>query len=151
MNREDFKKVIEFAIGEEEKSYDFYMKAADKIEDKLLHKTFVDLANEELEHKKFLEAYRDNEGESMSLSEPVDYEIAETLDAPELSVDMSFPDAIALAIKREEDAMLMYGALRDSAHEQEKKEVFTNLKNMEKLHKTRLEEMYINVGYREIW
>ena len=87
----------------------------------------------------------------MSLSEPVDYEIAETLDAPELSVDMSFPDAIALAIKREEDAMVMYGALSDSAHEPEKKEVFTNLKNMEKLHKTRLEEMYINVGYREIW
>lgn len=151
MNKEDFKKVIDFAIEEEEASYTFYMEAANKLEDKTLKKTFTDLANEELDHKKFLISYREAEGKNMSINQPVDYEIAETLDTPELSTDMSFPDAIALAIKREEGAMLMYQSLADASAEADKKEVFINLKNMEKLHKTRLEEMYLNVGYREIW
>ncbi|MDO5018347.1 MAG: ferritin family protein [Lagierella massiliensis] len=151
MNREEFKKVVDFAINEEEASYQFYMDACNKLEDKTLKNTFINLANEEMDHKKFLITYRDNEGESMSISQPVDYEISETLDMPELSTDMSFPDAMALAIKREEDAMNMYQALANASNDEAKKEVFINLKNMEQLHKSRLEEMYLNVGYREIW
>ncbi len=64
---------------------------------------------------------------------------------------MDFQDAIALAIKREDEAMDMYQALADAATENDKKSVFIGLRNMEQMHKTRLEDIYINVGYREVW
>jgi rubrerythrin len=41
-------------------------------------------------------------------SESRDYKVAETVDEPELSMDMKPADAFALAMKKEEEAMKQY-------------------------------------------
>lgn len=151
MNRSEFNEIIDYAINEEVMSYEFYTDAANKIKDETLKETFTDLAKEELEHKKFLEDFKESHCETIDLEESVDYKIADTIDKPELTTDMDFQDAIALAIKREEEAMDMYQALADAATENDKKSIFVGLRNMEQMHKTRLEDIYINVGYREVW
>ena len=73
------------------------------------------------------------------------------MEAPELTTDVTFPDAIMIAIKNEESAMYMYQGLADSCEDAEERDIFIGLKNMEQMHKTRLEEIYTNVAYREIW
>ncbi|WP_100065898.1 ferritin-like domain-containing protein [Miniphocaeibacter massiliensis] len=151
MNRTEFEKIMDYAINEEVLSYEFYTDAANKVTDATLKDTFTDLAKEELEHKKFLEEFKSTHSQTINLEESVDYKIADTLDKPELTVTMSFQDAIALAIKKEEEAMEMYQSLADASVEEDKKSVFIGLKNMELMHKSRLEDIYINVGYKEIW
>ncbi len=151
MNKAEFNEIMDYAINEEVSSYEFYTEAANEVKDSELKGIFLELADEELEHKKFLEEFKESNIETISLDESVDYKIADTIDKPELSTSMNFQDAIALAIKKEEEAMEMYQALADSSVEEDKKALFIGLRNMEQLHKTRLEDIYINVGYREAW
>ena len=44
-----------------------------------------------------------------------DYKVAETVDMPRLSLDMKPAEAIALAMKKEEEAMRMYLSLANHA------------------------------------
>lgn len=151
MNKTEFNEIMDYAINEEILSYEFYTEAANKVTDSALNEVFSELAEEEMEHKRFLEEFKESNSETISLDESVDYKIADTIDKPELSTSMNFQDAIALAIKKEEEAMVMYQALADSSVEEDKKSVFIGLRNMEQMHKTRLEDIYINVAYKEVW
>lgn len=151
MNKEEFKSIIAFAVDNEVEAYEFYRDAALKIKDEQLKATFENLAKEELEHKKFLEDFLKSGSEEITLDVDQDYKIAETLDSPELSTDMSFADAIALAIKKEEEAMIMYNNLAQACLDQEEKDLFLGLEEMERTHKVKLEEIYLEVGYSEVW
>ena len=69
-----------------------------------------------------------------------------------MTTDMPFDAAIALAIKREEEAMTLYQELADKiTGNKEMYDMFINLRNMEQAHKTRLESIYMNVAYSEVW
>lgn len=155
MNIKELRTIIEFAVVNEIEAYDFYMDAAKRIKDEDLKNLFMELAEEELEHKKFLESflydYLVGDAQEIKLDEVRDYKLAETLDEPKLSMDMSFPDAVALAIKKEQDAMELYDELASFCLEQDKKNIFTGLKEMERMHKVKLEEVYMNVAYNEVW
>lgn len=151
MNKEEFRSIIAFAIDNEVESYEFYKDAALKLKDEQLKATFENLAKEELDHKRFLEEFLESGSKEINLDVDQDYKIAETLDSPELSTDMSFPDAIALAIKKEEEAMIMYNNLAQACLDQEEKNLFLGLEEMERTHKVKLEEIYLEVGYSEVW
>lgn len=150
MNKE-LVSIIEFAIGNEVEAYEFYRDAAGKVKDQTLKETFENLAKEELEHKSFLEKFLKEDVANMEFGDVTNYKIAETLDKPELSVDMDFSEAIALAIKNEEEAMDMYKGLADAAVDEKNKEMFLGLMDMEETHKTQLEEIYVNASYGEVW
>lgn len=151
MKADTFEKIIDFAINNEVEAYEFYRDAAIKVIDPQLKDVFEDLAKEELEHKQFLKDFAAGGLESIKLDEVSDYKIAETLDKPKLSVDMSFADAISLAIKNEQEAMEMYNKLAAACLDEEHKKLFVELEKMEIMHKTRLEDIYINVAYAEVW
>ena len=151
MNREELKAIIEFAVNSEEESNAFYLEAKSKVEDSALKDLFQDLADEELEHKKFLRDFLETGADTIRISPSSDYKLAEVMEAPELTTDVTFPDAIMIAIKNEESAMYMYQGLADSCEDAEERDIFIGLKNMEQMHTTRLEEIYTNVAYREIW
>ena len=151
MKSEDLKKIIDLAVNNEVEAYEFYRDAAMKIEDNHLKEVFEDLAKEELEHKRFLEEFSKSGLDTIKLDEVVDYKVAETLDKPVLSIDMSFTDAISLAIKQEEEAMDMYKNLAEACLDDEEKNLFIGLENMERMHKARLEDIYIDTAYAEVW
>lgn len=151
MTREELKGIIAFAVENEIDAYEFYRDAAAKLEDPSLKETFEDLAREELEHKKFLEDFLESGTSEINIDETVDYKVAETVEKPPLTVDMSFADAMALAMKNEEEAMYMYKQLADACVDQKEKDIFLGLMDMETLHKTRLEEIYTNAAAAEVW
>lgn len=151
MKNKKIREIIKFAIDNEIESYDFYKNAAQKIEDDQLKEVFNSLAKEEKMHEKYLIEFLESDSNKIVLNEFTDYDIAETLDTPELSVDMSFSDAIKLAIKKEEEAMDMYQSLAKDSNDNEAKNLFIGLREMEQMHKAKLEEIYMEVGYAEVW
>lgn len=151
MKNEDLRSIIDFAVENEIESYEFYKNAEEKVKDDFLKQTFKDLATDELEHKKFLENFLVSDIEEIKLKEFSDYKISETIDKPELTVEMKFEDAIALAIKNEEEAMYMYKSLSEACVDEEHGKLFLGLMEMEQMHKSKLEEIYLNVAYGEVW
>jgi rubrerythrin len=146
------KDILEFAIGKEIEAYEFYRDASKKItKDENLAKTFEELASQELKHRKFLEDLLQGDIHSFSMPEIEDYRISETVEKPKLSTDMKFADAVALAMKNEEEAMVMYGRLAKAGSDPQQKDLFEELSKMEELHKVRLEEIYVNAAYGEVW
>ena len=151
MKNQDLRSIIDFAVENELEAYEFYKGAAEKVEDAFLKETFQDLAKDELEHKEFLENFLESEVEEIKIKELSDYKISETIDKPELTVEMKFSDAIALAIKNEEEAMFMYQSLAEACVDAKHEKLFIGLMEMEKMHKAKLEEIYLNVAYAEVW
>lgn len=87
----------------------------------------------------------------MKIQAPPDYKVAETTELPKLSIDMKPADAIALAMKKEQQAVEFYRALGESATDASVKKIFENLTNMELGHKHRLENVFVEIGYPEVF
>lgn len=152
MKNKDFIDIIEFAVEREIEAYEFYKDAEKKVKSESLRDLFKDLAKEELEHRKFLKDFLKSDAEKIKLNEEYrDFKISETIDKPKLSVEMEFSDAIALAIKNEEEAMDMYKDLAEACIDQKEKDLFLGLMNMEQMHKAKLEEVYVNAAFGEVW
>jgi rubrerythrin len=146
------KDIINFAIEKEIEAYEFYQDAAQKIaSDANLKKTFKDLAAEELKHRKFLQDFLEGDVYEFHLADVADYHVSETAEKPKLSTEMKFADAVALAMKNEEEAMNMYAGLASASLNGQQKELFAELSKMEEMHKVRLEEIYVNASYGEVW
>lgn len=146
---------IKDSIQKEQASYDFYTDAAAKVKTQNLKELFTELAEEEFGHRTFLEKVLKEETFSSPIkAQKTDFRLAEEAieEKPDLSTDMPFDAAIALAIKREEEAMALYQGLADQiTTNDEMRDMFINLRNMEQAHKTRLESIYMNVAYSEVW
>jgi len=148
----NYKEILKMAVANEVEAYEFYRDAAAKMKDPAMKKTFEELADEESGHKVLLEGYLSNEMKDMKFNEEKDYKVAETVEAPQtLSTDMAFKDAIALAMKKEQEAMEMYQNFADASEGAKQKETFLELAKMEKGHKVRLEDIYTNVAFIEVW
>jgi rubrerythrin len=150
MTVEEYKRIIAEAIGAEIEAYEFYAGVAEKTQDSNVKSIFEELANEEKSHRDFLEGVL-SDRKPMSIDETKDYKISAMVDKPKLSVTMKPVDAIALAMKNEEEAMIMYTALADVSNGKEQKELFESLARMERGHKFRLEEMYTNMSFPDVW
>ena len=83
--------------------------------------------------------------------ETLDYKVSEAIGLPKLSMDMKPEDAIGLAMKKEEVAMKHYTHLADVSADESLKELFTNLASMEREHKFKLEKVFVEREYPEIW
>ena len=151
MTREELKGIIAFAVENEVEAYEFYRDAAERLEDEGLKSTFEDLAKDELEHKRFLEEFLESNTDEINIDVEADYKVAETVDKPPLSMDMTFAQAIQLAMKNEEEAMDMYQQLADAVTDKKEKDIFIGLRDMEKMHKTKLEDIYVNAAFVEVW
>jgi len=150
MTAEEFKKIIEFAISNEIEAYNFYQGVSKRTKDADLKQTFAELAGEEKEHRRFLEGFT-------TLSRPMhfdavqDYKVSRTIDKPKLSLTMKPAEAIALAVKNEEEAMDMYSRMAGLSTDAEQKKMFQSLATMEQQHKVRLEELFTGMAFPEVW
>jgi len=151
MIKEDFKRIISQAIEGEIEAYTYYRAVAEKVEDKALKNIFGDLAGDELQHREFLQGIAAKGPGALHVEESHDYKIADTLESPPLSINLKPIDGITLAIRKELDAMQMYTQLARVAGDPEEKNMFLELARMEKGHKARLEDIYTNMAFPEIW
>jgi rubrerythrin len=144
--------ILAEAIGQELEANRFYKEAAALVKNSSVKETFLQLAKDELDHKGLLERFRDDPSLESKIGPPVnDYKIAESEPLPQLTVEMALKDAIALAMKKEQLAAELYGSLRASASAPEVKTMFENLRFMELGHKARLENIFVDIGYPEVF
>ena len=147
----EYKNIIKFAMENEVEAQKFYEEAAKKVENTQLKEMFSDFAEEEKRHREILKQVYISNRMGDYFHEGQDFHIAEDMDLPDLSMDMKPADAIALAMKKEEAAMIQYTELAESCPEPDKKKVFLDLVAMERGHKLRMENAFVDIGYPEVW
>jgi rubrerythrin len=150
MKTDEFKKIIAFAISNEIEAYEFYNGVSGKTKDANLKRIFTDLAEEEKKHRLLLEGFSSHPG-TMHFDEAKDYKVSQTIDKPKLSLSMKPGDAIALAVKKEEEAMDMYTEMAGCSTSAEQKKMFQSLAAMEQNHKVKLEDVFTNMAFPEVW
>jgi rubrerythrin len=147
MKAEDAKKIISTAIDREVEAYTFYRTLGDKVKDKALKDLFDELAGEEKKHREFLQAFLTKDASKMKFSPGHDYKVGDALPSPKLTTDLKPLDGLVLAIKKELEAMQMYTQFANAAADVETQLLFSQLANMERGHKARLEDIYTNMAF----
>ncbi|MBI9091008.1 MAG: ferritin family protein [Desulfobacterium sp.] len=151
MDVNTYKNIINMAIANEIEAQVFYGAAAVKVKDAYLKEMFEHFAKEEKMHEKLLRNILKSSTIHLHFSEDIDYKVAETVDEPSLTTDMKPADAIALAMKKEEQALKEYTLLAQNCQDPEQKKTFLDLAAMERGHKLKLEKAFLDVGYPEAW
>ncbi|WP_419661154.1 Rbr4: rubrerythrin [Desulfosarcina variabilis str. Montpellier] len=151
MNLSEYKKIIKQAIASEVEARKFYEDAANTLKDPYLKKLFTSLAEEEKKHRDILTQIYTSDKIDRYFSETRDYKVAETMEEPDLSMDMKPADAFALAMKKEEAAMKQYTEMANMCDDADKRQVFLDLAAMERDHKLKMETAFTDVGYPEVW
>ena len=151
MDDEEYRSIILSAIDREIEAYTFYRMVREKVTDENLKSLFNELAGEETKHRKTLEAFLTQKPEKLGFDTKRDYKIAQTLETPPLSADLKPLDGLVIAIRKELDAMQMYTQLASLSIDPEQIELFESLAAMERGHKARLEDIYTNMAFPEVW
>jgi rubrerythrin len=146
----ELERLFSIAITRELEANQFYTKVAEKASVVSVKDIFTQLAREEMGHYELLERFHRDPTMTMKITAPPsDWKVAESQELPVLSVEMKPADAIALAMKKEQQAVEFYRGLAAAAGDSGTKDIFDNLANMELGHKHRLENVFVDIGYPE--
>jgi len=141
--------ILDFAINNEQVAVDFYVKLANKFDDKAMKQTFEDFAKEEMGHKARLSSIKEKGLYDMPQEKVMDLKIADYLVHTDSKEDMSYTDALSLAMKREKAAYKLYLKLAERAPNDEMAKIFHGLAQEEAKHKLRFELEYDEFVLRE--
>lgn len=136
--------ILDFAIAGEVEAHDFYMALANRMERPEMRKAFEEFAIEELGHKMKLEAVKAGELAIIGKEEPPTLNIAEYVVDVQPQPDMTYIEALLLAMKREKAAYRLYIDLAAVALTEEFTDTFLALAAEEANHKLRFELEYDN-------
>ena len=151
MTPEEYRNIISEAINNEVEAYTFYQTVSEKVTDANLKTLFGELAGEEKGHREYLQKLLSRDITSLGFSSTKDYKVGDSLPTPPLTPDLKPVDGLVVAIKKELAAMQMYTQLANASDDAEIKQLFTELATMERGHKTRLEDIYVNTAFAEAW
>jgi rubrerythrin len=150
MNSMNINKIFSVAMEREAEAREFYTVVAKGAAVPEVRKVFEQLAEEELGHYELLAKLQNDPSMPMKIVPPQqDYKVAESVALPKLSAAMKPVDAIAVAMKKEQQAVEFYRGLSSGTTDKQIKDMFENLANMELNHKHRLENVYVEIGYPE--
>ena len=140
------------ASSRELEAYEFYQSVAARMASPEVRRIFAQLACEEKEHHELVERFRRDPTSLLKIDAPAgDWKVAEAEPLPVLSTDAKPRDAIALAMKKEQQAVELYRSLASSSSDAGVRSTFEGLANMELGHKRRLETAFVDIGYPEVF
>jgi rubrerythrin len=146
---DNIEEILDFAIREEQAAVDFYLLLAAQSKNPQTKKIFTEYAEEEMRHKANLLNVKET-GHFILPDQVVrDLKISEYLVDVRPTPNMSYQDALILAMKKEKAAFRMYTALAEKANELEIKNLFLGLAAEESKHKLRFELEYDEYILRE--
>lgn len=151
MDLDGYQKIISFAIECEVEAESFYESISKKLKNKTLKELFAQFAKEECGHQAILKEIYNKPDNYKIFDGSKDYKVSETMEFPTLSDDMKPSDAFAIAMKSEEMAVMRYKILSEGCSDPGQKKVFDNLAAMEKEHKLKMEQAFVNTAYPEVW
>lgn len=143
--------LLKIAIKREEEAYKFYSSVKDRMENPAIRDAFAKLAQDESEHRQFLLKCKQDPNLLAKLVAPPDHKVAEATPEPVLSISMKPVEAIALAMKKEQHAADFYRGLAEQASDPVYKDMLNGLARMELSHKSKLESMFVDIGYPEVF
>ena len=141
---------LDFAIGNEVEAHAFYRELAARADVAAMRQVFEEFAAEELGHKAKLEAVQRGSRSVDAMDERVQsLGLADYLvESPCLS-DMTYAEALILAMKKEKAAYRLYLDLAAAVDAGELAELFRSLAAEEARHKLRFEIEYDDVVLKE--
>lgn len=149
MDQLEFERLMAIAIRREVEAHEFYRDVAGRVKNVSVRRIFEDLAEQEMQHHDLLEKFRLDPSGAVKFTPPPDFKVAQTIDDVPLSVDMKPADAVALAMKKEQQAVVFYTNLSEMTDDIGVRDVFVNLAHMEKQHQHALESLFVDIGYPE--
>ncbi len=141
--------VLDFAINEEEKAASFYTALADTSKTDAGRTTFTEFAAEEAKHKAKLLDVKAGKTVTFPKDKVLDLKLADYLVDTDPSPDMSYQDALILAMKKEKAAFKLYSDLAGQSDDAALKDLFLGLAQEEAKHKLRFEIEYDDDVMRE--
>jgi rubrerythrin len=142
--------LIEQAIRQEELSHEFYLRLAKLVTHQDTRETLEWLAKDELEHKAFLESCLTPSGCALA-GKAQDTHLAEVMKAPAITPAMTPKEALMVAMKREEAAYNFYQHLAGLQPPGEAKDFLEKMAKVELGHKQKVEFLYANTAFPEVW
>ncbi len=141
--------ILDFAIGEEQAAVDFYLQLAAQSKSGQTRKIFHEYAEEEMRHKANLLKVKEQGTFQVPDEQVRDLKIADYLVDVKPSANMSYQDALILAMKKEKAAFRMYSALAERAEDPSVKALFLSLALEESKHKLSFEIEYDDIILKE--
>jgi len=144
---ENIQEVLDFAIKREIEALEFYAQLADLVDNPEMKKTFLQFSAEEAGHRVKLEAVKAGKLHLNPKNRIQTLAIVENLVIREKTDpgNMSYQDALILAMDRERSSFKMYSDLAEIVEEQEVKDIFLALAQEEAKHKLRFEIEYDDI------
>jgi rubrerythrin len=141
--------ILAFAMNEEQQAVEFYTSMADSSKTEDMKQVFIEFAEEEMGHKARLAKIRMEGSFSLEAGAIMDLKIADYSVNVKLSPDMTYQDALVVAMRKEKAAFRLYNALAERAPNEEMKRLFLSLAQEESKHKLRFEVEYDEFVLRE--
>jgi rubrerythrin len=134
--------ILDFAIENEQSAVDFYTELAKNARSNDMKDTFNQFAKEEIGHKSRLTKIREEGVFNLSNEKVADLKISDYIVRTESTADMTYEQALVLAMKREKAAFKLYLKLSEVAPDSSFKNLFLGLAQEESRHKLRFELEY---------
>lgn len=141
--------ILDFAMNAEQEAVDFYTDLADQQKNQQIRDLFLEFAREEVNHKARLQKIKDERLFDMEIEQIADLKISDYVVSRKPSPDLSYADALVLAMKKEKAAFKLYTTLAQRAQNNELSQVFHALAIEESRHKLRFELEYDEYVMRE--
>lgn len=130
--------ILDFAIGGEMKAHELYMRMAAMVKNPWISKTIEGMAQEELQHRRKLEAVRAGRI-ALEREDVGDLGLADTLEDIQPHADMDYRELVMFAVRKEAASQGLYSRLASIFSEPELRDIFLRLAEEEADHKRRFE------------
>ena len=126
--------VLDFAISREQQAVDFYTRLSSIAPGKQLQELMLGYAREEQRHKDKLLAVKADGSLDNEHKRPLDLKMADYLVDVEETPEMTYQDALIIAMKREQVAFKLYTDMAEKIDNPELKSLFESLAREEASH-----------------
>ncbi len=141
--------VIEFAKDREQKAQDFYLQCVDLAKQKGLKDFFREMAEEEARHLRMLQELDTSQPEAIQSESTEDLQLSDFLVDVDFKREMTYQEALIMAMKKEEKAHRFYSAWSSRCSREQTTNVFQMLAQEELKHKRKIEEIYDSDIYQQ--
>lgn len=141
--------ILDFAINSEQQAVDFYTELAGNSTNEEMTKVFTQFAREEMGHKARLTKIKTEGTFNVKKESILDLKVGDYLVDVQPRPDMTYEEALIIAMKREKNAFKLYSKLSEKAPTDDLKRLFHSLAIEESKHKLRFELEYDDVVMRE--
>lgn len=141
--------ILEFAMGEEQKAVDFYTELSKQAKSGDMKQIFTDFAKEEMGHKARLVKIQQEKSYTLSDEKVRDLKISDYIAHVQVKPNMTYEEALIVAMKKEKAAFKLYLTLSNMAPNKAMKDLFLGLAQEESKHKLRFELEYDEHVLRE--